>query len=84
MSNQDVSIRARKVVADHLGVEQEKVVDGASFLDDLDADSLDTIELVMIFEEEFGIEISDDDCEAMQTFGNAVEIITRTLDRKGA
>jgi len=49
----------RKIVVEHLGVEEDKVVEGASFIDDLGADSLDTVELVMAFEEEFGIEIPD-------------------------
>ena len=55
--------KLKKIVADHLGVEEEKVVDEASFIDDLGADSLDTVELVMAFEEEFGSEISDSDAE---------------------
>ena len=52
-----------KIVADHLGVDEEKVVDEASFIDNLGADSLDTVELVMAFEEEFGSEISDSEAE---------------------
>lgn len=83
MSDQDVSTRARKAVVKILDVEKDKVTDGAFFLDDLGADSLDTIEIVMAFEEEFGIEISDDDCEAMHTFGDAVRIITQSLHAKG-
>lgn len=84
MSNQDVSTRARQVIVDHLGVEKEKVVETASFIDDLGADSFDTVELVMAFEEEFDIELSDDDCEAMQTFGDAVQIIERSLTARAA
>ena len=53
----DVADRVRKIVVEHLGVEEDKVVENASFIDDLGADSLDTVELVMAFEEEFGIEI---------------------------
>ena len=72
----DVSSKVKKIVADHLGVEEEKVVNEASFIDDLGADSLDTVELVMAFEEEFGIEIPDDAAETIQTFGDAVKHIS--------
>jgi acyl carrier protein len=71
----DVADRVRKIVVEHLGVEEEKVTDAASFIDDLGADSLDTVELVMAFEEEFGIEIPDDAAETIQTFGDAVRFI---------
>ena len=67
--------RTRKIVVEHLGVEEDKVVENASFIDDLGADSLDTVELVMAFEEEFGIEIPDDAAETIQTFGDAVKFI---------
>ena len=79
----DIAERVKKIVVEHLGVDEEKVTESASFIDDLGADSLDTVELVMAFEEEFGIEISDDDCEAMQTFGDAIRIITQALEAKG-
>ncbi len=72
----DISDRVRKIVVEHLGVEEDKVVESASFIDDLGADSLDTVELVMAFEEEFGIEIPDDAAESIQTFGDAVKVIT--------
>ncbi len=72
----DIAERVRKIVVEHLGVEAEKVSDTASFIDDLGADSLDTVELVMAFEEEFGIEIPDDAAETIQTFGDAVKFIT--------
>jgi len=72
----DIADRVKKIVVEHLGVEAEKVVDNASFIDDLGADSLDTVELVMAFEEEFGIEIPDDAAETIQTFGDAVKFIT--------
>ena len=65
----------KKIVADHLGVEEEKVVDEASFIDDLGADSLDTVELVMAFEEEFGSEISDSEAEKILTVGDAIKFI---------
>lgn len=75
----DVESRVRKIVVEHLGVEEEKVVTSASFIDDLGADSLDTVELVMAFEEEFGIEIPDDAAETIQTFGDAVDYIKKSL-----
>ena len=68
----DVEKRVRKIVVEHLGVEEEKVVESASFIDDLGADSLDTVELVMAFEEEFNIEIPDDVQESIRTVGDAV------------
>ncbi len=75
MSDGDIEERVRKKVVEHLGVEEEKVTRNASFIDDLGADSLDTVELVMAFEEEFGIEIPDDAAEKIQTFGDAVDYI---------
>ncbi len=72
----DISDRLKKIVVEHLSVEEDKVVEGASFIDDLGADSLDTVELVMAFEEEFGIEIPDDAAENIQSFGDAVKYIT--------
>jgi acyl carrier protein len=72
----DTADRVRKIVVEHLGVDADKVTDNASFIDDLGADSLDTVELVMAFEEEFGIEIPDDAAETIQTFGDAVKFIT--------
>ncbi|MGH1451754.1 MAG: acyl carrier protein [Paracoccaceae bacterium] len=71
----DIAERVKKIVVEHLGVEEEKVVLEASFIDDLNADSLDTVELVMAFEEEFGIEIPDDAAETIQTYGDAVNFI---------
>ena len=75
----DISDRVRKIVVEHLGVEEDKVVDNASFIDDLGADSLDTVELVMAFEEEFSIEIPDDAAEAIQTFSDAVNFINEAV-----
>jgi acyl carrier protein len=72
----DISDRVKKIVVEHLGVDEAKITEGASFIDDLGADSLDTVELVMAFEEEFGIEIPDDAAENIQTFGDAVKFIT--------
>ncbi len=68
--------RVKKIVVEHLGVEQDKVTEDASFIDDLGADSLDTVELVMAFEEEFDIEIPDDAAEHIQTVGDAVKFIS--------
>ena len=72
----DIADRVKKIVVQHLGVEAEKVTENASFIDDLGADSLDTVELVMAFEEEFGIEIPDDAAEKIQTVGDAIGFIT--------
>ena len=73
----DVSSKVKKMVADHLGIEETKVVDEANFIDDLGADSLDTVELVMAFEEEFGSEISDSEAEKILTVGDAIKFIER-------
>lgn len=70
-----VAERVKKIVVEHLGVDEAKVAEGASFIDDLGADSLDTVELVMAFEEEFSIEIPDDAAEKIQTVGDAVKFI---------
>ncbi|PLX81897.1 MAG: acyl carrier protein [Desulfuromonas sp.] len=67
--------KVKQIVAEQLGVDEEQVVDGASFMDDLGADSLDTVELVMALEEEFDIEISDEDAEKIQTVKNAIDYI---------
>ncbi len=76
----DIAERVKKIVVEHLGVEEDKVTESASFIDDLGADSLDTVELVMAFEEEFGIEIPDDAAENIQTVGDAVKFISEHLD----
>ena len=73
MSN--IAERVKKIVVEHLGVEPDKVNDKASFIDDLGADSLDTVELVMAFEEEFGVEIPDDAAEKITTVRDAIEYI---------
>ena len=71
----DVAERVKKIIVEHLGVEESKVVENASFIDDLGADSLDTVELVMAFEEEFGIEIPDEAAEKIGTVKDAVDFI---------
>ena len=71
----DITDRVKKIVVEHLNVDEEKVSDDASFIDDLGADSLDTVELVMAFEEKFGIEIPDDAAETIQTVQNAIDYI---------
>ena len=72
----EIASRVKEIIAQELGVEQEKVTDEANFVEDLGADSLDTVELVMAFEEEFGIEIPDEDAEQMQTVGQAIKYLT--------
>ena len=71
----DVASKVKKIVADHLGVDEAKVTEEANFIDDLGADSLDTVELVMAFEEEFGSEISDTEAEKILTVGDAIKFI---------
>ena len=71
----DVADRVKKIVLEHLGVEESKVVESASFIDDLGADSLHTVELVMAFDEEFGCEIPDEDAEKILTIKDAIDFI---------
>jgi len=70
-----VSDKVKSIIVEQLGVDEEEVTPDASFVDDLGADSLDTVELVMAFEEEFGIEIPDDAAEKIQTVGDAIGFI---------
>ncbi len=70
-----IAERVRDLIVEQLGVNQEQVNPGASFIDDLGADSLDTVELVMAFEEEFGIDIPDEDAEKMTTVGDATKYL---------
>jgi acyl carrier protein len=74
----DVSEKIKKIIVDHLGVDASKVTDDASFIDDLGADSLDTVELVMAFEEEFSAEISDSEAEKILTVGDAIKFIEKS------
>ncbi len=72
----DIAKRVKEIVAEQLGVEESQVQTDSSFMDDLGADSLDTVELVMALEEEFDIEIPDEDAEKIQTVSDAIEYIT--------
>src|ERR1700748_3149540 len=80
----DVLERVRKIVIEHLDADPERVTEKASFIDDLGADSLDNVELVMAFEEEFDIEIPDDAAEHIKTVGDAVKSIEERLSKKGS
>lgn len=74
----DIEAKVKDIIINELGVESEKVTPEASFVEDLGADSLDTVELVMAFEEEFGIEIPDEDAEKLQTVGDAINYIRQS------
>ncbi len=78
----DYAEKVRDIVVEQLGVTPEQVVPEASFIDDLGADSLDTVELVMAFEDAFGIEIPDEDAESMQRVSDAVNYLTKKLTEK--
>ncbi len=71
----EIEEQVKKIVIDHLGIEETKVTPESKFIDDLGADSLDTVELVMAFEEKFGIEIPDDAAETIQTVQDAIKFI---------
>ena len=75
----DIADRVKNIVVEHLGADADKVVEGASFIDDLGADSLDTVELVMAFEEEFGVEIPDDAAERILTVKDAVSFLEENI-----
>ena len=72
--------RVKEIIVNELGVEPEKVTNDASFVEDLGADSLDTVELVMAFEEEFGIDIPDEDAEQMRTVGDAISYLKKNAE----
>jgi len=78
-NNNEILERVKKIIINHLGVDEAKAVEAANFIDDLGADSLDQVELVMAFEEEFGIEIPDDAAEKIVTVGNAVKYISENM-----
>ncbi|HZK40576.1 MAG: acyl carrier protein [Atribacterota bacterium] len=69
--------RIKKIIVDQLGVDESKITENSSFIDDLGADSLDIVELIMAFEEEFDIEIPDEDAEKMKTIGDAVKYLSK-------
>lgn len=71
----EIETQVKQIVVDHLGIDEAKVTSESKFIDDLGADSLDTVELVMAFEEKFGIEIPDDAAETIQTVQNAIDFI---------
>ena len=73
----DIGERVKKIVVEHLGVEPDKVTENASFIDDLGADSLDTVELVMAFEEAFSVEIPEDAAEKISTVKDAIDFIEK-------
>jgi len=79
MADVNIDEKVKKIIVDQLGVDANEVTNEASFIDDLGADSLDTVELVMAFEEEFDIEIPDEDAEKMATVGQAVEYLKKKL-----
>lgn len=76
----EIADRVKKIVVEHLNADADKITTESTFIDDLGADSLDIIELVMVFEEEFGIEIPDDAAETIQTVGDAVSYIEKNME----
>ena len=76
-----VEAKVKEIIVENLGVDQEKVTEQASFVEDLGADSLDTVELVMAFEEEFDVEIPDEDAEKMRTVGEAITYLKNKTDK---
>ena len=82
MTNTEIESKVKQAVVDKLGVEESKVTTDASFINDLGADSLDTVELVMKFEEEFDIKIPDEDAEKIQKVGDAVTYISEKVAAK--
>ena len=78
----DIKVKINEIIIDKLGIEESAISNDAKFIDDLGADSLDTVELIMQFEEEFDIEISDDDAESLTTVGKSVEYFMLQNSRK--
>jgi acyl carrier protein len=79
---EDIAAKVKAIIAESLGVDMNEVTENASFVNDLGADSLDNVELVMTLEEQFGIEIPDEDAEKIQTVGQAIEYIKSKLGNK--
>ncbi len=80
----DISDKIKAIICDQLMVDAEEVTDESSFVEDLGADSLDTVELIMEFEDEFGIEISDEQAEQISTVGEAIAYLEKLLAEKAA
>jgi len=80
----DIEERIKKIIAEQLIVEEEEITEDASFIDTLGADSLDTVEMIMEIEDEFGIEIPDEDAEKLTTVGQAIEYVKRKVEEKEA
>ncbi len=78
----DIEDRVKKIIAEQLMVEEDEITDDASFVDTLGADSLDTVEMIMEIEDEFGIEIPDEDAEKLLTVGEAIEYVKRKVEEK--
>jgi acyl carrier protein len=78
----DIESKVKEIIVQELGVTADQVTPEAKFIEDLGADSLDTVELVMAFEEEFGVQVPDEDSEKLQTVGNVVEYLKDKLENK--
>jgi acyl carrier protein len=81
MTSQEIEKKVKEIIVEQLGVNPDQVTAEASFLEDLGADSLDTVELVMSFEEEFGAEIPDEDAEKLQTVGDVIRYIEERVNK---
>jgi acyl carrier protein len=78
----ELETKVKDIIAEELGVEREKLTNEAGFMEDLGADSLDTVELVMAFEKEFGIDIPDEDAEKLRTVGDALTYLHKSMEQK--
>ncbi len=81
MADKTLEDKVKDIIVEQLGVNPEQVTPEARFIEDLGADSLDTVELVMAFEEEFGVEVPDEDAEKLQTVGNVLEYISERVEK---
>jgi len=82
MAKADINKKVKAIIVDKLGVDESEVTSEASFTNDLGADSLDTVELIMEFEKEFNISIPDEEAESIQTVGQAIEFLQKNLKKK--